>query len=254
MNPQRSIMGIILWFLFFFGAVGLMTPTGSSASVDNRLYAELLQKYVHRGVVDYQDLKGEEATLDRYLKLLEETDTNTLSRDGQFAFYINAYNAWTIKLILSAYPDIRSIKDLGSLFKSPWEKKIAHIDGDVLTLDHIEHHILRPRFKDPRIHVALNCASKSCPPLRSEPYEGDALDRQLTEMTEAFINDPERNRLQGKTLYVSRIFRWYSEDFDEDILGFFTTYAQGGLREKLVHAAGEIKIEYLDYDWSLNGK
>ena len=203
---------------------------------------------------DYQGFKREEPQLDQYLAILEKTDTKTLSRNEQFAFYINAYNAWTIKLILSAYPGIKSIKDLGSLFKSPWKKKIARIDGDVITLDTIEHGILRPRFKDPRIHFAVNCASKSCPPLRSEPYRGDVLDQQLREMTEAFINDPARNRLEGNTLYVSRIFKWYSGDFNGDIVGFFIKYAREELKESLKKHSKEISVEYLDYDWSLNGK
>jgi len=219
-----------------------------------QLYAELLDKYVKNGVVDYQGFKNEEAKLDRYLKILEDTDPKKLPRNEQFAFYINAYNAWTIKLILSAYPDIKSIKDLGSLFKSPWKKKIALIDGDVITLDNIEHDILRPRFKDPRIHFAVNCASKGCPPLRSEPYRGDTLDGQLTEMTEAFINNPTYNRLQENTLYVSSIFKWYSEDFNDDIVGFFRQYAQGKLSEEIKQQEGEINVKYLDYDWSLNGK
>ncbi|MDX2497476.1 MAG: DUF547 domain-containing protein, partial [Desulfobacterales bacterium] len=109
-----------------------------------------LEIYVQNGTVDYQGFKNEEAKLDQYLKVLEEIDTKKLSRDEQFAFYINAYNAWTIKLILTGYPGIKSIKDLGSIFKTPWEKRFARIDGDILTLDHIEHDILRPGFKDPR--------------------------------------------------------------------------------------------------------
>lgn len=117
MNKQRSIMCIILFIVFFGGVAGFATPAGSTASVDNSLYAELLEKYVHKGAVDYQGFKNEEAKLDRYLKVLQETDPEALPRNEQFAFYINAYNAWTIKLILGAYPDIKSIKDLGSLFK-----------------------------------------------------------------------------------------------------------------------------------------
>jgi hypothetical protein len=214
----------------------------------------LLKKYVKNGEVNYQGFQNDEGKLDRYLEILEKTDTKALSRNEQFAFYINAYNAWTIKLILSAYPDIESIKDLGSLFKSPWKKKIVRIDGEILTLDNIEHDILRPRFQDPRIHFAVNCASKGCPPLRSEPYQGHVLDQQLTEMTVAFINDPDRNRLQGNSLYVSSIFKWFSEDFNDDIVGFFMKYAKGELREELKRKAGGIEIEYLDYDWSLNGK
>jgi len=204
-------------------------------------------------MVDYEALKKDEVLLDQYLKILEETDIDKLSWNDQFAFYINAYNAWTIKLILSAYPGIQSIKELGSLFRTPWKRKIARIGGGIMSLDTIEHEILRPRFKDPRVHFAVNCASRSCPPLRWEPYRGDILDRQLTEMTEAFINDPRHNRLQNSTLYVSSIFKWYSEDFDEDIVGFFRKYARGDLEVRLKKQAGEIQIRYLDYDWSLNG-
>ncbi len=254
MNTQRWNHYGILCFLLPGILMGLAGPAWSDTPVDNSLYAELLNKYVKNGMVDYQGFKNVEAKLDRYLKILEETDPKALSRNEQFAFYINAYNAWTIKLILSDYPGVQSIKDLGSLFKSPWKKKIARIDGDVVTLDNIEHDTLRPRFKDPRIHFVVNCASKSCPPLRSEPYRGAVLDQQLTEMTKNFINDPVYNRLEGNTLYVSSIFKWYSEDFDDDIVGFFEKYAEGGLKEKLQKQAGEIDVEYLDYDWSLNGK
>ena len=123
-----------------------------------------------------------------------------------------------------------------------------------MTLDQIENDILRPRFADPRVHFAINCASRSCPPLKSEPYRGDVLDQQLTEVTEAFINDPDRNRLEGSTLYVSKIFKWYSGDFNDDIVGFFIKYAGGALREKLRKNRKGIKVKYLDYDWSLNGK
>lgn len=243
---------------FTFFALLLLFPwtqqSAHGAPVDNTRYGELLDKYVKNGVVDYRGFKKEEGTLDRYLLILEKTDPKTLSRNEQFAFYINAYNAWTIKLILSHYPGVKSIKDLGSLFKSPWKKKIVRLDGDIISLDNIEHDILRPRFKDPRIHFAVNCASKSCPPLRSEPYEGDVLDNQLTEMTKRFINDPERNHLQGNTLYASRIFKWYSGDFNDDIVGFFTTYAQKELRDGLTKHGSEIEVEYLDYDWTLNGQ
>jgi Protein of unknown function, DUF547 len=246
---------IVGWTLIFACVLFFGWPLAvSAAGADHSLYSELLQKYVKNGVVDYQGFKKEEAKLDQYLSILEKTDTKALSRSDQFAFYINAYNVWTIKLILGAYPGIKSIKDLGSLLKSPWKKKIARIDGDIITLDNIEHDILRPRFKDPRIHFAVNCAAKSCPPLRSEPYQGDVLDQQLTEMTEAFVNDPTRNRLEGNTLYVSSIFKWYSEDFNKDIAGFIMKYAGRELKERLQKHSTEIKVEYLDYDWSLNGQ
>jgi len=254
MKTKKLIIRVALWVCFFCGATDFLAPKWSSATVDNGLYAELLGKYVQNGTVDYQGFKNAEIKLDQYLKFLEETNTKKLSRDEQFAFYINAYNAWTIKLILSDYPGIKSIKDLGSIFKNPWKKKIARVNADIITLDNIEHDILRPRFKDPRVHFAVNCASKGCPPLRPEPYRADILEQQLDEMTKAFINDSRRNRLEGQTLYVSSIFKWFSEDFNNDVVGFFLKYAQEDLKKQLDDGKSKIKVRYLDYDWSLNGK
>ena len=254
MKTKKLIIRVALWVCFFCGATDFLAPKWSSATVDNGLYAELLGKYVQNGTVDYQGFKNAEIKLDQYLKFLEETNTKKLSRDEQFAFYINAYNAWTIKLILSDYPGIKSIKDLGSIFKNPWKKKIARVNADIITLDNIEHDILRPGFKDPRVHFAVNCASKGCPPLRPEPYRADILEQQLDEMTKAFINDSRRNRLEGQTLYVSSIFKWFSEDFNNDVVGFFLKYAQEDLKKQLDDGKSKIKVRYLDYDWSLNGK
>ncbi len=241
--------GIII-LLVLFGTAGVSAP---QASVDNSLFADLLKTYVKDGVVDYGGFKRNASRLDDYLRVLEAVNPESLDRDGQFAFYVNAYNAWTIKLILSGYPEVESIKELGSILRSPWKKKIARLNGQVVTLDHIEHEILRPRFGDPRVHFAVNCASKGCPPLLGEPYRGDILDRQLDAVTTAFINDPKQNRLEGSTLFVSRIFKWFREDFNNDIVGFFLKYAQGSLKEEIERNKDAIIVKYLDYDWSLNG-
>lgn len=231
-----------------------MAPPGwSEATVDHSLYGELLNRYVEKGVVNYQGFKKSEAKLDEYLKVLESTNIEELTRDEEFAFYVNAYNAWTIKLILSAYPGIKSIKDLGSIFKTPWEKKIVRINSDIITLDDVEHKMLRAQFKDPRVHFAVNCASKSCPPLISEPYRGSVINQQLDDSARAFINDPKHNYLKGSKLYVSRIFKWFSKDFDADIVGFFLKYAEGDFKKELEAKKDKIKIMYLHYDWSLNG-
>ena len=241
-----------LFAVLFLGSPEQGENTCSGEKVDHGLYAELLDKYVENGVVNYQGFKNEETRLNQYLKVLENTDTETLSRNEQYAFYINAYNAWTIKLILTDYPGVKSIKDLGGWVTNPWKKKICRIDGAILTLDDIEHNILRARFKDPRVHFAINCASKSCAPLRSEPYVGARLDRQLEEATEGFINNPSHNYLRGDTLYVSKIFEWFSGDFNKDIIGYFIKYARGGLKTRLEADQDKIRIKFLDYDWNLN--
>ncbi|MCU0539904.1 MAG: DUF547 domain-containing protein [Desulfobacterales bacterium] len=238
------------------GMAVLLFPAAATAagnSVDHALFGELLDKYVHEGVVNYAGFKAEENKLDRYLAVLENTNSDTLGRKEQFAFYINAYNAWTIKLILTGYPGVKSIKDLGSIFQSPWKREFVRINGKTLTLDEIEHKILRPRFKDPRVHFAVNCASKSCPPLVSEPYRGAVLNAQLDQVTRNFINTPGNCRLEGDTFWVSSIFKWFSEDFNDDPVGFHQKYSTGDLNQRLQEKGGRLNVRYLDYDWSLNG-
>jgi Protein of unknown function, DUF547 len=245
--------GLFLLILLLEGLC-LRPAVWGESPVDHSLYGQLLKKYVREGVVDYRGFKNEETVLDQYLKLLENTETKKLSSQDQYAFYVNAYNAWTIKLILSAYPGIKSIKELGGFLSTPWKKKMVRIEGQIQTLDDIEHEILRKRFKDPRIHFAVNCASKGCPPLRSEPYQGNRLDQQLDEMTIAFLNDPARNFLKGDTLFVSSLFKWYAEDFNSAIVGFFLKYARGDLKNRVEANRDRINVKYLDYDWSLNDR
>lgn len=246
---------LILMGIVFISISGALITIGLAAETGNHdMYAGLLEKYVENGKVDYEGLKSEEAILDTYLNRLAQIDPKMLSGEEQFAFYANAYNAWTIKLILSGYPGVKSIKDLGTLLKSPWKKKIARIDGGLITLDQIEHDILRPRFKDPRVHFAINCAAKSCPPLASEPFIGEKLNRQLDRLTRSFVNDSSSNYLKGKILHVSSIFKWFKSDFEDGIVKFFLKYAEGDLKAALDPNEDKVKIKYLDYDWSLNGE
>lgn len=245
---------IILVLVFLYAGFMSVPLSAAAESVDNSIFAQLLSNYVKNGMVDYQGFKNKEKKLDAYLDVLAAVDPETLSRDDRFAFYINAYNAWTIKLILSGYPGVESIKELGSFFRSPWKKKICRINGKMLSLDEIEHDILRPTFKDPRVHFAVNCASKGCPKLISVPYEGNMLDAQLNAVARAFINNSEKNYLNGNTLHVSSIFKWFAEDFDHDIPAFLKKYAGDELKKQLLQESGDINVSYLDYDWSLNGR
>ena len=239
-------------FNFFWIILDVTSAAEVSRTVDNSSYGKLLKKYVKNNKVDYLGFKSEERVLDQYLGVLEKTVLQDLSPLDRFAFYVNVYNAWTIKLILSAYPNLDSIKDLGNLFRSPWSKRIVTIDEGIFTLDEIEHEILRPLFNDPRVHFALSCTAKSCPPLKSEPFEGNIIDRQLDEATSSFLNDQNSNYLEGRILWVNRIFKWYPEDFGGDIIGFFLKHAAGDFRNRLIEEKGRIKIKYLAYDWSLN--
>ena len=251
---NRANFAIVISLIVLAVSAALASPVQAGLVVDHGIYADLLNKYVQAGRVNYAGFKSDEDQLDRYLEALEKVDPQGLPRNEQFAFYANAYNAWTIKLILSGYPGIKSIKNLGSLFQSPWKKKIVKIDGGVTTLDDVEHNILRPRFSDPRVHFAINCAAKSCPPLRSAPFRGAILDRQLNDATRSFLNDPASYRLEGNQLYVSRIFKWFAEDFKAGVFDFYLKYSTGELKKELEFNRDAITIKYLDYDWSLNGK
>lgn len=234
-------------------ALAFTAQPALAQGVDNSAYASLLDKHLENGLVDYAGLKAEEYKLDAYLDLMSNVDVDSLDSDSRLAFWINAYNAWTLKLILRDYPDVESIKDYGGFFTSPWEIDMVEAEGELYTLDEVEHGIIRKRFDEPRIHFAVNCASMSCPPLRAEPYAGDKLDRQLEEQTVEFINDPENTYFKDGTLYVSRIFKWYAEDFvPPGVAEFVARHARGSLRAELEAAGGDIEVKYLEYDWSLN--
>lgn len=238
-------------FLFF----GMCLANTALAENQTPLYEALLLQYVKDGQVDYIGLKKKEALLDEYLEYLAQTDPAQMAANDRFAFYINAYNAYTIKLILKNFKKNRppaSIKDIGSFFSKPWSIQFVNIAEKTYSLDTIEHDILRPTFKDPRVHFAINCASKSCPPLISEPYSGEKLNQQLDASTIAFINNRQENRLEGTTLYVSSIFKWFKDDFPNNPVDFFEQYAQGNLKKELAAVKNQIKVKYLDYDWSLN--
>ncbi|MBI5579506.1 MAG: DUF547 domain-containing protein [Deltaproteobacteria bacterium] len=249
-----SLVAGVAALAFLIPAIGGGIGAAASPPVDNSIYAELLTKYVTNGHVNYAGFKHDEARLDQYLTVLEQVDPERLPREEQFAFYINAYNAWTIKLILTGYPGVKSIKDLGSLLQSPWKKGFVRIQGKTFTLDDIEHAILRPRFKDPRVHFAIVCASKSCPPLIAEPYLGAVLDAQLDRSTRDFLNGPANYRLDRNTFWVSSIFKWFAEDFNKDVVGFYVAHAEANLKMSLEADRGRIEVKYLDYDWSLNGE
>ena len=248
--PFTLIVFLCLVFLSPAGTASADNTTDNTTG--NAIYAALLKKQVVNAHVDYDGFKADEKELDKYLAFLSNTDIGALSRTGQFAFYINAYNAFTIKLILTQYPGINSIKEIGSFFTNPWQKKFIPLRGKTVTLDYIEHDILRPQFKDPRVHFAVNCASKSCPPLRNEPYEAELLEQQLNDQTRQFINDPKSNYVKDNTLFLSRIFKWFKEDFADDPARFVRQYADAPLKEAIRSAGPDIKTAHLPYDWSLN--
>lgn len=217
-------------------------------------------------MVDYGAFAQQRAQLKVYLDALsavEESEFKTWPKDDQLAFLINAYNAWTVELILTAWPDIESIKDLGGLFSTPWEKAFIPLFAQEVSLDDIEHGFIRGSggYNDPRIHFAVNCASVGCPALRAEAFTGEELDAQLAEQTKLFLSDHSRNRLQGNKIELSSIFKWYREDFEKGWLGyesleqFLLDYRQDlALTDKVVKKLEKNNqtINFLKYDWLLN--
>jgi hypothetical protein len=233
---------------------------GNSLAADRHtLFSEVLGKYVNDGVVDYSGFR-KDSVFQQYLDLLSSQNPDSLkSRDEQLSLWINAYNAYTIKLIIDRMP-LTSIRDIGlglPVLSGPWSIEMANVGGTTYTLNEIEHDIIREKFQDPRIHFALVCASKSCPKLRSEAYEGSRLNSQLEADARRFINDPRRNTfdVSARTVYFSKIFDWYESDFEKSsgsVLAFVAPYLSGETR-KLVEDP-DCRVEYLPYDWMLNGK
>lgn len=233
----------------------------STSFADDDSWRKLLAENVSEGLVDYHGIHKNLSMLDDYLLSLKEADITSMSNDEQLAYYINAYNGCTIKLIIDNHRVkdgqihfVESIKDIGSFFSSPWKIRFCNLGEEQYTLDELEHEIIREKFDDPRVHFALNCASKSCPPLMDEPYQADKLDLQLDRQTRLFINDSKNNYLKNNTLYLSKVFDWYEEDFQTGVVPFFVLFAEGDLKDKLERAKDQPKIEYLRYDWSLNIK
>jgi hypothetical protein len=202
-----------------------------------------------KGFVDYQSLKQNEKTLESYLTYLEQTFPNkSWSANQEKAFWINVYNAYTLKMILDYYP-VESITQINNKGNNAWNTPFVKVGGKIYTLDHVEHEILRKKFKDPRIHVGVNCASKSCPKLANTAFTEDNVEAELERLMKEFINDSSRNTLSAKKIEISEIFNWFQDDFtvNGSVIDYINKYANTTVNK-------EAKIKYLPYDWSLNGK
>ncbi len=230
-------------------SVGLLAPP-----VDHSAYDRLLKKHVNEnGLVNYKGFKADQKEFDQYLDLLSKNPpAKSWSKNEQMAYWINAYNAYTIRLVLNHYP-VQSIKDIGSKIKipfvtTPWASKFFSIGGEKMSLDNIEHGTLRKKFNDPRIHFALVCASISCPRLRNEAYSADKLDRQLDEEGQGFLNDPTKNKLSKDAAQLSKYFDWYKGDWSnngQSVVSWVNKYANTKI-------SPSTKVSYLNYNWKLN--
>jgi len=214
------------------------------------IFDSLLQKNVDKaGRVDYQSLKNNETLLDNYLAYIQNNEpTKDWSSNKKKAFWINTYNAYTIKIILNNYP-LKSIRDIKIDGKTAWKIPFVKVGQKRYTLDQIEHEILQKKFNDPRIHVGINCASVSCPRLWNFAFTEDNIASSLDNLMKVFINDTTRNKISKNNVALSEIFNWFSKDFIKNgtIISYLNTYAAIKISEKA-------SIKYLTYDWSLNKK
>jgi hypothetical protein len=238
-------------------------PSQSPVSAEPSLhepFTALLRDHVRNDRVDY-DAFARAPEFQAYLQALASARPGSMSKDHRLAFWINVYNAYTIQLI-NHHQERVSIRNINMFLglvkgKGPWKEEIVRAAGRTLTLDDVEHKIIRVEFKEPRIHMALVCGAVSCPPLRPEAYEGPRLDEQLHDQVRTFLRDRQvANRLDlgNQIIHLSPIFDWYRKDFgksDAAILKFVAPYFEG-VGERSAFAKGQLKIEFTDYDWSLN--
>lgn len=224
---------------------------------DHSAYGLVLKDFVSdKGYVDYSDLSRKPENLDLYINRLEKADTDSLSKYEYFALLLNAYNAFTLKLIIEN-PGIDSIKDIDS--DKRWDDRRWKIGDKTLSLNEIEHDIIRKRYGEPRIHFVLVCAAKSCPKLRNEPFAGNKLVSQLNDQAAHFFSQEQNFRWDAgeKEVYLSEILDWFRYDFAEDekgVVKYVSKYLDPETAEAIKQNNKDIKIKYIPYDWSLNGK
>ncbi|MEQ9299378.1 MAG: DUF547 domain-containing protein [Cyclobacteriaceae bacterium] len=253
LQPMRYF-NITFLLIVLLGCSNVAVTQGSGDPISHEIWDTLLKKYVTKdGFVDYKGIQNEKIEFDSYLRLLEANPPNkeTWTEEEQIAYWINAYNAYTVDLILQYYP-LESIKDIGSSIQipfvnTPWDVEFIKIAGEEYDLNDLEHGILRGGFEEPRIHFAVNCASFSCPELRAEAYTGEKLEQQLDEQARIFVNDTRKNRITAEKAELSKIFSWYSGDFNDDmsVTEFINQYTD-------VKITKSTDVDYLDYNWELN--
>lgn len=233
----------------------------STAVIDHRVWDRLLKRLVVPGPNGLNNVRYGEASaadrrdLNRYLETLTALPISTYNRAEQMAYWINLYNALTVKVVLDHYP-VKSIRDIdispGFFTDGPWGKKLVMVEGEKISLNDIEHRILRPIWKDSRVHYAVNCASIGCPNLQATAYTGATLDAMLDAGAGAYINSPRGVAINNGDVTVSKIYDWFIADFGDDeksVLAHLAKYAAPDLRQKLADIG---KIEDVAYDWSLN--
>jgi len=248
-NAERSIGNESMKKLILTVLLVGLTLAAFAQEFDWQTYDKLLKTFVENGRVDYQGLKADPVPLMKHLILagrVPEKAFKSWSEKQQLAFLINLYNASTLQLIVDHYP-VKSIKKIKHRFKGPWDQPVVPLFGKKITLNELEHENIRPKYNDPRVHIALVCAAKGCPILRSEAYIAEKLDDQLDDQSRQYLASPAglmMNRAKG-TVRISSIFKWYGSDFSS-VTEFIEKQSGKSLNG--------LNIRYLKYDWSLNDR
>ncbi len=220
-----------------------------SVFAQHSTWNSLLQKHVNsENRVDYQGFQNDAATLDKYLESLAKSDPAGMGEKAAKALWLNAYNAYTVKLILENYP-LKSIRDIEKNGKDAWDIPFAEVGGKNYTLDQIEHEILLEKYPDYRIHAGVNCASISCPPLIREAFTAENVDALFEKSFKDFVNDSQRNKISQNELKLSKVFDWFKDDFESagGVLKVIQKYSKKPI-------PNNPKISYLEYDWNLNSQ
>ncbi|HMO65844.1 MAG TPA: DUF547 domain-containing protein [Verrucomicrobiota bacterium] len=223
-------------------------------------WGRVLESFLSSNRVDYAALKAKPADLDAYLAEVAGIPAAEFAgwpRADRLALLLNLYNAATLRLIADHHP-VRSIRSLGTLPGAAWRMPVVRFGGQLMTLDHLEHRIIRAEYAEPRIHFALVCAAVSCPPLRPEPYTGARLEAQLGDQTRLFLAETDKNRFDAATgtLHLSPIFQWFKEDFTAGggtLESFVAPHLPPEAAEAL-QAAKRVRVKFTAYDWALNGR
>lgn len=274
MKPRRNFLVAALALHLFPSHVSAQSTFDHSHGAWDALlrkHVKLIkdgQGHTTASQVDYKGLAQEHAALAAYLQSLSAVTPAQYagwSKSQQYAFLANAYNAFTIEKILTRYPNLKSIRDFGNVIGNPWKDRFFTLLGKPQHLDGIEHETMRApgAFDDPRVHVAVNCASVGCPMLNNRALTADKLDAQLDELFTRFMSDRSRNRYnaQAHAVELSRIFDWYGKDFEQGHKGFSSVNdVVAKYADQLADAAddraqlrsGKVAIRFLEYDWSLN--
>jgi len=247
---MKTILSGLIVLCLFWQSSGQQQEaySGNAKPVSHELWNTFTGKYVSpSGSVNYKAIVKNKSELEAYLTVLKNAHpTAKWAENERKAYWINAYNAFTIKLIIDNYP-VKSIKDIGGALKSPWDKSFIVIENQTYSLSDIEHKILRKEFNDPRIHFAINCASVSCPRLANHAYLPEKLDEQLNEAAISFINDKSRNNITPDLARLSSIFDWFTGDFTKkgSLIDFLNQYSK-------IKINPTAKVKFLDYNWNLN--